>query len=352
MPKPLLKFLFVFIGGGVGVTLFIRLLIPGSIADQWWLSVLYNGLLTLLLSYGNGFLTTYLSKSDGWQRRPFRTFYLVLGSSILYTMIAFIVFNIAFISIYNGRYIVPSWLFKPQSLGVAFVITALVSLFLHGRAFLTGWRDSALEAERLKQNQLVGQYEALKGQLNPHFLFNSLNVLSTLVYKDADLSARFIDQLSEVYRYVLSAQQEDLVPLSKEVEALQAYGFLLDIRFGEGFQLECPADAPDTLYLPPLTLQLLVENAVKHNIVARSRPLFVRVEWVDDHLVVTNNLQRKPRPEASTGIGLRNICRRYVLLGQPEPTITESEEAFTVSLPLLRQETSPLRRPDTTTTAA
>lgn len=214
--------------------------------------------------------------------------------------------------------------------------TFIISLFLHGREFLQQLRASIEEREALKRAQISSRYESLKNQVNPHFLFNSLNVLSNLVYKDADLADEFIRRLSGVYRYVLDMQEKEVVSLAEELAMLDAYLFLMKMRFGDNLRIDRPLTARDGEYLPPLSLQMLVENAVKHNIVSAGRPLFLRLERQgEDRLIVTNNLQRKTNVQESLGLGLTNIRERYRYLDRREVEVREEDGQFSVSLPIL-----------------
>jgi LytS/YehU family sensor histidine kinase len=175
----------------------------------------------------------------------------------------------------------------------------------------------------------------LKLQLNPHFLFNSLNTLSSLVYEDAGKASEFIRRLSDVYRYVLDNRNREMVSLRQEMEFVSSYTYLLGIRF-QGmvdFTLEVEEQAMDR-QVAPMTLQLLIENAVKHNVASRQRPLAIRIFTKMDDLWVVNNLQLKETGE-NTGVGLKNIRSRYAFLTSREVLITSDEKTFTVKIPLI-----------------
>jgi len=195
----------------------------------------------------------------------------------------------------------------------------------------------ATQTQQLETEKAKVQLAALKSQVNPHFLFNSLSILSSLVHVDADLSEKFIDQLSRAYRYTLEQQDHDLVPLQTELAFIQSYTFLLKIRFDEKFdvQLNVPAAARQTYQIAPLTLQLLVENAVKHNTMSQQKPLLVRIELDGENLVIRNTLQRRPATYASTGVGLANIRNRYQLLTGRPVRVAEVGGEFVVCIPLL-----------------
>lgn len=198
-------------------------------------------------------------------------------------------------------------------------------------------RDSQLEAEQLKKAQLQTQFDSLKEQVNPHFLFNSLNSLSSLIATDPEKAEEFVEEMSRVYRYLLRSNEDHLTTLQKEVEFIESYNLLLKTRFGVGFQPEITID-PDKKdhLLPPMTLQLLIENAVKHNIVDPDKPLYLKLYTEADKLVVSNNLQKKNKSVVSNKIGLSNIISKYSLLNFPDVEITETAEEFIVRLPLIK----------------
>jgi len=211
-------------------------------------------------------------------------------------------------------------------------------MFVHGRAFLTEWRASASEAERLRTENLSARYETLKSQVNPHFLFNSFNVLSTLVYKNPDTAARFIKQLSNLYRYVLETKDKETVSIEEEVNALKAFSYLSTMRFGDNLDIDIALDEVLTYQIAPMTLQMLVENSIKHNVVSKAKPLSIKVFKERDEIVVQNNLQRKNNVTASAGIGLPNIQARYEYLSDQPVSIEETNETFLVRIPLLKLE--------------
>ncbi len=199
-------------------------------------------------------------------------------------------------------------------------------------------RASHQRTEQLENENLHAQLAALKNQVNPHFLFNSLSILSSLVHIDAALSEQFIEQLARAYRYTLEQKDNDLVLLSTELDFIKSYTFLLKIRFEDKFDvvLDIP-QAVRRYRVAPLTLQLLVENAVKHNQMSAAYPLTVFIGAEENELVVRNPLQRRPLPLAavSTGIGLQNIFNRYRLLTPRPVGVAEAGGTFEVRIPLL-----------------
>lgn len=190
---------------------------------------------------------------------------------------------------------------------------------------------------QLQKENLQSQFEMLKQQVNPHFLFNSLNVLSSLIKLEPELAEKFTEHLSKVYRYVLENKDNELVKLSTELDFLDAYLFLLNIRFMGKLlvTMEIPEEKRG-MQIIPLALQLLIENAIKHNAMSKKSPLVIKI-YIDntDHLIVTNNLQERESYIASTGVGLQNIKHRYMLLNLEEPAFTKTEEEFIAIIPLI-----------------
>ena len=200
-------------------------------------------------------------------------------------------------------------------------------------------RSMEIHSEQLMKENALAQFEALKNQVSPHFLFNSLSILSSLVHVDAKLSEKFIDQLAKAYRYILEQKDNETVSLKTELDFLNAYAFLLKIRFENKFDVKISITDRDSekYNIAPLTLQLLIENCVKHNRMSQKEPLIVTILIKDDYLVVINPV--RPRSEieriTSTGIGLANIKNRYQLLTKSPVQIRKDEELFTVKIPLL-----------------
>ena len=220
-----------------------------------------------------------------------------------------------------------------------------INLFLHTINaiiyFNNKLKNTVLEAERLKTLSIESQFEALRNQINPHFLFNSLNVLSGIVHQDADLASDFIKQLANVYRYLLYNQENKTVSLRTEMEFIDAFVFLLKLRFADQVIIDqaVPEADQDAFQLPPASVQLLVENAIKHNVTSRKNPLRVAIFVEDDYLVVQNTLQHVPKPTLPGGMGLNNIKLRYQHLVDREVEVIDDGESFRVKLPLIKRVT-------------
>jgi sensor histidine kinase YesM len=222
------------------------------------------------------------------------------------------------------------------------VFMALLSAFYltTNRRSIRRIEQLQLDAERMEKEAVQAQFDALKNQINPHFLFNSLSILSSLVDTDTRLAGQFINRLSKAYRYILEQRDNERVSLQTELDFIAAYTFLLMLRFEDKLfvDIDVPPDARDHYAIAPLTLQLLVENAVKHNLLSEEEPLRVSIALAGDYLRVANLIQPRPDREASTGIGLQNITNRYKLLTDKPVWIGEEAGEFIVKLPLLRSE--------------
>ena len=224
---------------------------------------------------------------------------------------------------------------------IAFIMNAVLVATTEGVFFFRQWKRSTLETERFKKESIRAQFESLKNQVNPHFLFNSLNTLSSMIDVDQKQSKEFLDNLSQVYRYVLQHKDEELVPLKEELDFIYAFTQLLKKRHGErvAFHFNIPKENLNK-GMPPMTLQLLVENAVKHNVASRKRPLKVEIYSKDDQLSIRNNLQLKKNVQSS-GIGLENIKKRYRFLIGEDISIQKTDSLFEVSVPLIEMDLTP-----------
>ncbi|MCB9290399.1 MAG: histidine kinase [Lewinellaceae bacterium] len=198
-------------------------------------------------------------------------------------------------------------------------------------------RDERLKREAtLKREKIESQFEALKSQINPHFLFNSFNTLITIIEENPPVAVEFVEKLSDFYRSILQYREMEVISLQEEVELVQNYAFLLKKRFGDSLSLTVRNNSKEQAYVAPLTLQILVENAVKHNVISKSRPLNIEVCAGDEYIIVRNNLQKKIALELSTGFGLQSIVNRYALLIDRPVRIEEGEEYFSVSIPAIK----------------
>ena len=286
------------------------------------------------LSKGNGYIVDYLNTKISWVEKPITRITVGMVCMMAYTIFTFGAVIVLF-KWWNSNSELLDLIrnIRFQDFIIAILITLIISMFFHGRAFYINWKEALFKVEKLKNESLKSQYESLRNQVNPHFLFNSLNVLSELVYEDQGKAVEFIRKMSDVYRYVLEHKDQEMVPLDVELAFLTSYGFLQKIRFGDNFDLSIEKNGEGMV--PPLALQMLVENAIKHNVVSSAKPLRVEIVISDDTVMVRNNVQEKLTKD-STGIGLSNLKARYQYLSDQEVVISNDQKTFEVTLPLLK----------------
>lgn len=217
-------------------------------------------------------------------------------------------------------------------------LTSMVGTIYESSYFFGRWKETLIEAEQLKIQHIRSQFEVLKNQVSPHFLFNSLNTLISIIPENPDLAIEFTEKLSKVYRYILQNKDKELVELKNELAFTQSYIFLLKIRFGDNLKVNYKIKEEYKYhFVAPLTLQMLVENAIKHNIISRDKPLTIDI-YVENgnSIIVRNNLQIKNVVKQSTKVGLENIIKRYKYLSNQAVDVISTAGNFIVALPLIR----------------
>lgn len=278
----------------------------------------------------------YLGKRVRWEDTPYKRFYLQFIFSLLVALV--LVFGIRWAFVYLFSTFTYVRLFDEIIiLVVTFIVVLTMVVIELGIFLLNKWRFSLAELERFKKANAEYQFESLRSQVNPHFLFNSLNTLSSLIYESQEKAESFVRELSDVYRYILENRGKDLVPLKEEIKMARSYIYLVHIRFEKNLEIQLEIDPSFEMYrIPPLTLQLLIENAVKHNIISHKKPLTVEIGIVNDSLIVKNNLQKKITEEYSSKMGLKNIENRYDFLTKEKIEVMETESDFIVKIPLIQ----------------
>jgi sensor histidine kinase YesM len=298
---------------------------------------LFLSVLTIVFSVweGNRILDGWISKFTGtyvarWHPLIKLFFASILNVLVVASIVSAFLFQLFSLSSY--------WIEWKLSLGFAFRVNLFLNSINAIVFFINQNKNTQLEAQELKKKNIEAQFEILRNQVNPHFLFNSLNVLSSLVHENPDLASDFIERLSKVYRYLLNNQNQKLIELKEEISFLQSYLFLLSVRYPDNLKtsVEIPADYLDKYLIPPATLQILIENVIKHNIVSVKKPLKIKISNNHgNYLTITNNLQEKINKEPSTSVGLSNIVERYKFLTQQEVIIEKNNNEFKVRVPLL-----------------
>lgn len=285
---------------------------------------------------GLDFLYRVIDKHISWIQAPVKKVFVQIFSFLTYSAGAFILVQFANYYIWMNRIPAESWSSILRSLPSTLLISFVISLIFTAIGFFTAWKKSFVRAEKLKIEMLAYKYESLRNQINPHFLFNSLNVLSDLVYDDQATAVKFIRQLSDLFRYVLDSRDKELVPLKDELEFIRSFTFLLKTRFEEKLKIDVDVQANPEEYIVPMTLQLLIENAVKHNEVSEAFPLRISVRKVNDCLEVENNLQPKNVGDDSKKTGLKNITQQFAFFSEKPIKIITSDERYMVRVPILK----------------
>ncbi|MGK7393399.1 MAG: sensor histidine kinase [Candidatus Cyclobacteriaceae bacterium M3_2C_046] len=321
---------------GIMISVYYRKLFTGEIFQHWDVFI-YAFLISLLMNIGIYQIIIVTGKYFSWIHAPLKRLLVELVAVLVYS------FSVGYIIAFAISYFIRNsftlddipWREMVGATYLPVIVSLGITAFMTSRSFLLEWRKAAIAAEKLRADRYQGQYQSLKDQLNPHFLFNSLNTLTNLVYEDQDQAAKFIQELSRVYRYVLETQKEELVTLEEELAFSESYIALQKLRFGSNLYFE--VDVPNKSGLiPPLTLQLLFENAIKHNVISEDYPLTISIKQVEGQLIVRNNLRKKiEQHQQNTGIGLSNINARISYFIPRELEIIE-DDFFTVIVPLIK----------------
>ncbi|MDO7848093.1 histidine kinase [Hymenobacter sp. M29] len=289
----------------------------------------------------NGYVVEWLNRRYAWTTQPLRRLLLTLAVSLGGSVLVIVLMNAVLLLLLN-KPLAQLWSADVYwQILVPLIITVIISLFNHSRAFFLQWREAAVRAERLEKETAVARLDSLRRQVDPHFLFNSLNALTSLVEEnDPPRAVRFIRQLSQVYRYVLDSESQELVPLADEVRFAENYLALQKTRLGDALavDMQLPPAALHAFFVPPLALQLLLENVIKHNTAFQADPLRVAVTLdAAAHTLTVRNTRRPRRlaPGESSGQGLKNLSARYAFLTDKPVAIGEEAGEFVVTLPLL-----------------
>jgi len=290
-----------------------------------------------LMGLGIFRIVSWLDRKYPWLQNPGKRIAYQLLFTIGYCLGVVALFILVF-AWFNRERITDEILFRNVLFMVKVTLFFLILSMLITNAilFFVNWKKSAVAQEQLKREQLSLQYKTLKNQVNPHFLFNSLNVITSLIRKEPDKAIEFTKKLSGVFRYVLEQKDNEIVLVEKELEFLESYIFLQRIRFGKNLNVTVEVGEKGR-YIIPLSLQMLMENAIKHNIVSDEFPLRVEIfSENNEYLVIRNNVKKKTVVKSS-GIGLENIRSRYEFFTS-NPVIVENNEAyFMVKIPMIKK---------------
>jgi hypothetical protein len=224
---------------------------------------------------------------------------------------------------------------------VSLIIFFFISLGVHALHFYKAYQENKVKEQKIIAGTASAKFESLKNQIDPHFLFNSLNVLSSLIEENPDNAQRFTTSLSKVYRYVLEQKDKELVSVEEELMFAKTYMNLLKMRFENSLFYELPEEVPNSeAKVVPLALQLLLENTVKHNVVSEQRPLHIRIYIENDYLVIENDFQKKEVLQDRQGVGLQNIVSRYAIITNRKVLVQQDDNHFSVKIPILTKQIS------------
>ncbi len=331
---------------GIGVSVIIMILKVLMVGNPTWdrkmmvefsYSVYFGFVLTII----NSAFFDYLNHKVNWtsQTEKYRIAIGFIGSIPLTMMGAWFVRLTIEVWINNQSF---EAFIKGQKFSnyiFILIITFVVSLFFHAVFLYRKLQENRVKEQKIIAGNASAQFETLKNQIDPHFLFNSLNVLSSLIEENPENAQRFTISLSKIYRYVLEQKDKELVPLQEELDFAKTYMKLLTIRFENSLTYSLPETVIDQdCKVIPLSLQLLLENTIKHNIVSDMQPLHISVFIEGDYLVISNNLQKKEVLQSGEGVGLKNIVSRYAILTSKLVTIESSASSFKVKIPILTKE--------------
>jgi sensor histidine kinase YesM len=306
--------------------------------QHFLLRLLRGSLLSLIAGFmialPDLFIISYLNKIAIWGIKTFKRILIQLGFAVSIAVVISTIITLfanwlrPYTEDFTGVLIYNALIYS--------VVNIIVMAILEAWIYFNESKHAKQMAENLQEELSQIKFEVLKSQINPHFMFNSLNVLSGLINKDVVKAQQFIDEFSQIYRYVLETIEQPFATLGKELEFMRSYLFLQQIRYGSDltYTVNIPANSLK-LVLPPLSLQVVLENAIKHNIVNESKPLKIEIYSEDFLLVVKNNIQPKISSAASTGLGLKNMVKRYALICKTEPEFFVDTKHYIAKLPLI-----------------
>lgn len=302
----------------------------------------YTMLYGITLYFANAFLFLYLDdvfKTERFTKQ--RIIIGFLGSFVISVFVIFLLRIVEDVLIEGSSF---EDFFKHETLAnyvVTIIITFFVTLAFHAFYFYKAYQENKVNQQKIIAGNASAQFESLKNQIDPHFLFNSLNVLSALIEENPIAAQKFTTSLSKVYRYVLEQKDKELVSVEEELLFAKTYMNLLKMRFENSITFEIPENIEnEEAKVVPLSLQLLLENCIKHNVVSETKPLHIKISIDNGMLVVSNTIQKKEVLADRKGVGLENIVNRYALLTHRKVLVEENEKEFKISLPILTKQIS------------
>lgn len=319
---------------GLIISFAFNLYQPYHIEDAWfWLGFPYFILLSFLIWQGNRFLLMKQRQHYNWFNYPIRKIAVLIFANIFYT--SPITVLMIWLWYQTPGFDAANW-DKIIQITILNTLAVIFITHIYETAFLIREReDDLLKVEKLERARTQAELDALKAQIDPHFIFNSLNTLSFLIGSDATVAKKFTKDLSDTYRYILMHKDDRLIVLVDEIKFLEKYLSLLKVRFGKALNINTKSDHPEKYLIPPISLQILLENVVKHNEFSENKPINVDLAVIQDQLLFSNPIIKKIEPVQSTKMGLNNLQERFKLVTGREIKIFKDNNIFQVALPLL-----------------
>jgi two-component system, LytTR family, sensor kinase len=307
----------------------------GNIDKETTLAIASSITSTLIMWLGVRAIVIYLWREYPWVKNPIKHLLIEIVAIFVYTAV------VGFIMYFLYKLSKVDFDFEkdlPQNVAFTLMITFLITSIHEGIFFYRQWKTWYNRSEKLEEENIRSQYETLKSQINPHFLFNNLNTLASLIEESPKDAVDYVNRTADYYRKILNLRGQEIITISEELELVNDYFFLQKKRFGENLSISINIpEAILTTYVAPLTLQMLVENAIKHNIISAEKPLSIVLTAEKDlYIRVTNNLQKRDESTPSSKLGLKNITERYNYLSNSKVEIIITSFTFTVSVPVLK----------------
>ncbi len=317
---------------GLGIGVFIE---GFKVFEYWDTYFLYSSIIGMSLWVGNEAFSRLVDKKYSWLEYPFRKLVLRLAFSLVYsTFVMVILYMFIWFFVYHKPDLSNFFEYNRFAFLIFYAATIIVMLIFHSIGFFRSWQAAALNEEKLKKESISLQLQALRSQVDPHFLFNSLNTLTSLIETDSQKAINFVKQLSDMFRYMLDRDSKEMIDIKAELDFVKAYIFLQKMRFGDNLQVDISLN-DNNFYVLPVSLQMLIENAIKHNEISAEFPLLITIKNENDYIVVTNKIQPKMLEIPSKGIGLQNLIVRYKFFTEHEIVIISDDKLFKIKLPKL-----------------
>lgn len=308
--------------------------------NDFLINFTFYQLYAYVLGYSNMYFFDYLERYPWKDKDSLKRIFIGVSGSVVLTLLGLFFLRMATALVYNNQsfnVFIENESYRNYTFGLW--ITLSIVITFHAVYFFKKNQEKKVKESQIVAQTQTAKFDALKNQLDPHFLFNSLNVLTSLIEENPDKAQDFTTSLSKIYRYVLEQKNKDLVSVDEELKFAKTYMSLLKMRFEDSIIFDIPEQAsnPESKVVP-LSLQLLLENAVKHNIVTEKNPLHIKIYEDQGNLIVENNLQIKQIVKKSSGVGLNNIMQRYKLLSKRKVIINQQADSFAIALPMLTKQ--------------